>query len=570
MRSRWKLVEISPVHLAPRPTGFTLRPLHSGLLQVEVVADEAAGRPFPPSFHSSAAPYPPHFAFMGSQYLAAKNRPNLFTSLHFAVHLCLALGRGDAPMGAQLPPLPPPRWGSGRRVLGGAQTAVSGRPPSTQGARSSQDVILQDESPAPSCRSWLGDGRLVETLPSAAAGVVVWRRGLVVSTCSLSLSPRRLPSCSVNNTSTVVDTGLHTPCLIMRTTWPPARVQMSASSYVVVLTCSPWGTPLPDQTLPFYPLQQCRPDINPGNTPSVPWCLSVDIAVRARHSLFTLHKRVVRRRDYRAHGLTLHREQPLGECLQYRTKLLLRPCPQRYGKEDINNPMEQSWNEGTWEKGDPRENLLTSGIVRRNSHLRKSGASSLTAESPRPPYTKWCSLMCSSSGVVVYEHTQYRLDNQCRKVTFWSSISEREKSRRCENFFEYGVTRSRLRTQDGNTARLARRSDETLGVPVSVARIAPSLLTLDREEGWWRGGRVVEGRKGGGGEGGGSIPLLMILSLPYRRQCSVVLQFLVLIQYVSHVFQEPAVLSTGCVYKTPTCWFYVIAVSSRPLLRLVS
>ncbi|KAJ8898071.1 hypothetical protein PR048_003431 [Dryococelus australis] len=33
---------------------------------------------------------------------------------------------------------------------------------------------------------------------------------------------------------------------------------------------------------------------------------------------------------------------------------------------------------------------------------------------------------------------------------------------------------------DGNTARLARRSDETLGVRVSVARIAPSLLDLGR------------------------------------------------------------------------------------------
>ncbi|KAJ8894829.1 hypothetical protein PR048_000136 [Dryococelus australis] len=36
------------------------------------------------------------------------------------------------------------------------------------------------------------------------------------------------------------------------------------------------------------------------------------------------------------------------------------------------------------------------------------------------------------------------------------------------------------RRHDGNTARLARRSDETLGVRVSVARIAPSLLDLER------------------------------------------------------------------------------------------
>ncbi|KAJ8897034.1 hypothetical protein PR048_002380 [Dryococelus australis] len=37
-----------------------------------------------------------------------------------------------------------------------------------------------------------------------------------------------------------------------------------------------------------------------------------------------------------------------------------------------------------------------------------------------------------------------------------------------------------LQRHDGNTARLARRSDEVLGVPVSIARIAPSLLELGR------------------------------------------------------------------------------------------
>ncbi|KAJ8890726.1 hypothetical protein PR048_010235 [Dryococelus australis] len=40
-----------------------------------------------------------------------------------------------------------------------------------------------------------------------------------------------------------------------------------------------------------------------------------------------------------------------------------------------------------------------------------------------------------------------------------------------------------LNSYDGNTARLARRSDEALGVRVSVARIAPSLLDLCRRHG---------------------------------------------------------------------------------------
>ncbi|KAJ8880924.1 hypothetical protein PR048_017397 [Dryococelus australis] len=43
-------------------------------------------------------------------------------------------------------------------------------------------------------------------------------------------------------------------------------------------------------------------------------------------------------------------------------------------------------------------------------------------------------------------------------------------------------TPRRRERHDGNTAHLARRSDEALGVRVSVARIAPSLLDLEREE----------------------------------------------------------------------------------------
>ncbi|KAJ8865950.1 hypothetical protein PR048_033473 [Dryococelus australis] len=37
--------------------------------------------PFPPPFHSGAAPYSPHFTLIGSQDLVVKSRPNLFTSI---------------------------------------------------------------------------------------------------------------------------------------------------------------------------------------------------------------------------------------------------------------------------------------------------------------------------------------------------------------------------------------------------------------------------------------------------------------------------------------------------------
>ncbi|KAJ8893904.1 hypothetical protein PR048_006505 [Dryococelus australis] len=35
--------------------------------------------------------------------------------------------------------------------------------------------------------------------------------------------------------------------------------------------------------------------------------------------------------------------------------------------------MEQRWNEGAEETGDPRENPLTNGIVQHDSHMRRSG-----------------------------------------------------------------------------------------------------------------------------------------------------------------------------------------------------
>ncbi|KAJ8888088.1 hypothetical protein PR048_007575 [Dryococelus australis] len=84
------------------------------------------------------------------------------------------------------------------------------------------------------------------------------------------------------------------------------------------------------------------------------------------------------------------------------------------------------------EKGAPRENPPTGGIVRRYSHLRKSGSNSASGIEPSSP---------SARG---------------------------EQSNRSDIAGPH----------DGNTPLLARRSDEALGVRVSVARIAPSLLDL--------------------------------------------------------------------------------------------
>ncbi|KAJ8895850.1 hypothetical protein PR048_001189 [Dryococelus australis] len=89
--------------------------------------------------------------------------------------------------------------------------------------------------------------------------------------------------------------------------------------------------------------------------------------------------------------------------------------------------MEQRQNARTGETGDPRENRPNSDIVRHNSHMRESPPG-IEPRSPR-----------------------------------WNASS---------------LTTKPLQ-QHGNIARLARRSDEVLGVRVSVARIDPSLLTLE-------------------------------------------------------------------------------------------
>ncbi|KAJ8897775.1 hypothetical protein PR048_003125 [Dryococelus australis] len=61
--------------------------------------------------------------------------------------------------------------------------------------------------------------------------------------------------------------------------------------------------------------------------------------------------------------------------------------------------MEQRWNEGAWETGEPREDPPTNGIVRRHSLMRISGSSRLTTQPP------W--LPCKQSGRVEKMHLEY-------------------------------------------------------------------------------------------------------------------------------------------------------------------
>ncbi|KAJ8866150.1 hypothetical protein PR048_033674 [Dryococelus australis] len=92
------------------PGGVTYRFSHVG-----IVPDDAADRRvspgisrFPPLLHSGAAPFSPHFTFIGSQDLDVKSRPNLSThSLTGGVTLTVGKGKGGGVLGLQ-PHIPPP------------------------------------------------------------------------------------------------------------------------------------------------------------------------------------------------------------------------------------------------------------------------------------------------------------------------------------------------------------------------------------------------------------------------------------------------------------------------------
>ncbi|KAJ8871132.1 hypothetical protein PR048_027436 [Dryococelus australis] len=160
--------------------------------------------------------------------------------------------------------------------------------------------------------------------------------------------------------------------------------------------------------------------------------------------------------------------------------------------------MKQRRNERAGETGDPREKPPTSGIVRHDSHVRKSGRDhawnrtrehvptaelkeeqraggepTLTTtealESRRKGSVKeaaWC--LCDVIFLTAFAHNCFRAEPfRALQQTHTPPIPQYPAS-----------LRHLLKRYDGNTSRLARRSDEALGVRVSVARITPSLLDL--------------------------------------------------------------------------------------------
>ncbi|KAJ8888460.1 hypothetical protein PR048_007950 [Dryococelus australis] len=73
----------------PRRTGFNPSRVIPGFSQVKIVTDNAVGQRgfsgisrFPPPFHSSAAPFSPHFTHASSRDLVVKSRPNLSAQLN--------------------------------------------------------------------------------------------------------------------------------------------------------------------------------------------------------------------------------------------------------------------------------------------------------------------------------------------------------------------------------------------------------------------------------------------------------------------------------------------------------
>ncbi|KAJ8877485.1 hypothetical protein PR048_021940 [Dryococelus australis] len=156
----------------------------------------------------------------------------------------------------------------------------------------------------------------------------------------------------------------------------------------------------------------------------------------------------------------------------------------------------------TGETGDPQENSLASGIVRHDSHMRKSG------RDPAENRTRFALMGSFHTGSLAWgmrrlsEHIQaenptgvYRLpekrvDGLINDASLWSTWPRQLVPRDiCESDGTECVNKKKRRGRgpregkkryDGNSARLASRSDETLGVRVSAARIAPSLLDLGR------------------------------------------------------------------------------------------
>ncbi|KAJ8895974.1 hypothetical protein PR048_001315 [Dryococelus australis] len=169
--------------------------------------------------------------------------------------------------------------------------------------------------------------------------------------------------------------------------------------------------------------------------------------------------------------------------------------------------MEQRRSPREGEMEDPRENPSTNGIWH-NSHMRNPGATPPAISTTR--FTLFVdddvNILYNQQGVGMFSQVDFKSPQSTReaavpnppvkisggwptglketggnsglraKISSWLLITSAEiMDREEENDLIFTVQCSH-----GNTSRLVRRSDEALGVCVTVARIAPSLLDLGR------------------------------------------------------------------------------------------
>ncbi|KAJ8885896.1 hypothetical protein PR048_012102 [Dryococelus australis] len=152
---------------------------------------------------------------------------------------------------------------------------------------------------------------------------------------------------------------------------------------------------------------------------------------------------------------------------------LSTPTPISYGFTAIFS--QRAPYEGSGKMGYHGESSPTSGIVRHDSRLRISGVTRLGIE----PGSSWWEAR-SPTTQLVWLHLHYR---SCQAVSILCRVDVEGGNTEVNNgYVMLPVSAAWTDRHDGNTARLARRSDETLGVRVSAAHIAPSLLDLGRAE----------------------------------------------------------------------------------------
>ncbi|KAJ8867121.1 hypothetical protein PR048_032984 [Dryococelus australis] len=154
------------------------------------------------------------------------------------------------------------------------------------------------------------------------------------------------------------------------------------------------------------------------------------------------------------------------------------------------------------ETGDPREDSLTNGIVRHDFQLQKSGGPAALVGGERANSS--ATAPTANGDIGSQQKSPSKIPAAARKSTTpvspskspvkSNSSSSKSSSKtplaaeippQPDKKSEYIPLAQNMcleahNTGDGNAARLARRSDEALGVSYSVARIALSLLDLGR------------------------------------------------------------------------------------------